>query len=166
MILLIYHTTPQATIEMRPDKLFLHQQLWTCHTLVWPNLFTTVEKHQFKQKSAHDNSKPLVLYTKGETVLVHNKGGTPKWMTGKILQQKGPVSYLLRVGSRVRYCHTDRLLKSNVLPDENVQVVHNNKRHTGLQIFHANRRWCRRRCKLAVTIFLNRALETGNHSED
>ena len=96
-----------------------------------PNLLPTVEKHQLQQKSAHDNSKPLILFTKGETVLVHNKRGTQKWITGKILQQKGPVSYLVRVGSRVRYCHVDHLLKSNVLPDENPSIGHDSKRDTG-----------------------------------
>ena len=100
-----------------------------------PNLFTTVEKQKLKQKSAHENSKPLILFTKGETVLVHNKRGTQKWITGKILQQKGPVNYLVRVGSRVRYCHVDHLLKSNVLPDENPNIGHDSKRTLGQQIF-------------------------------
>ena len=41
--------------------------------LVQPNLFSAVEKHQLKQKSAHDNSKTLVSFTKGQTVVVHNQ---------------------------------------------------------------------------------------------
>ena len=83
-----------------------------------PNLSSTVEKHQLKQKSVHDNSKPLVSLTKVQTVLVHNQRGMPKWITRRILQLKGPVSYLVRVGSRVRYCHVDHLLKSNVIAEE------------------------------------------------
>jgi len=34
------------------------------------------------------------------------------------LRQKGPVSYLVRVGSKVHYCHVDHLLKSNVLAED------------------------------------------------
>ena len=95
-----------------------------------PNLSSTVEKHQLKQKSAHDNSKPLVSFTKGQTVLVHNQRGMPKWITGRILQQKGPVSYLVRVGSKIRYCHVDHLLKSNVIADSEGTVAHTKNRDT------------------------------------
>ena len=128
--LLIYRTTPHATTEMRPDELFLHRRLQTRLTLVQPNLSRTVEKHQLKQKSAHDNSKPLVSFTKGQTVLVYNQRGMPKWITGRILQQKGPVSYLVRVGSRVRYCHVDHLLRSNVIADRDGTVAHTKNRNT------------------------------------
>lgn len=128
--LLVYRTTPQATTEMRPDELFLHRRLRTRLTLLQPSLLATVEKHQRKQKEAHDNGKPLVLFTKGETVLVRNQKGTPKWTAGRVLRQKGPVSYLIRVGSRVRYCHTDHLLKTNVMPEEEARSVPNETKET------------------------------------
>ena len=89
--LLIYQTTPHATTERRPDELFLHRRLQTHLTLVQPSLLTTVEKHQLQQKKAHDNTKPLVSFTKGETVLVRNHKGAPKCIAGRIVQQKGPV---------------------------------------------------------------------------
>ena len=92
--------------------------------LVQPNLSSTVEKHQLKQKSAHENSKPLVSFAKGQTVLIHNQRGMPKWITRRILQQKGPVSYLVKVGSRIRYCHVDHLLKSNAIADRDGAVAH------------------------------------------
>ena len=123
--LLVYRTTPQATTEMRPDELFLHRRLRTRLTLLQPSLLATVEKHQHKQKEAHDNGKPLVLFTKGDTVLVRNQKGTPKWTAGRVLRQKGPVSYLVRVGSRVRYCHADHLLKTKVMPEEEARLVPN-----------------------------------------
>ena len=37
---------------------------------------------------------------------------------------KGPVSYLVRVGSRVRYCHVDHLLRSKVMPVEAESAPH------------------------------------------
>ena len=46
-------------------------------------------------------------------------------------QQKGPVSYLVREGVRIRYCHVDHLLKSNVIPEGNAEVVHDHKGDMG-----------------------------------
>ena len=51
-----------------------------------------------------------------------NHRSIPKWSVGQILRQKGPVSYLVRVGSKIRYCHVDHLLKSNV-PAEDAQPM-------------------------------------------
>ena len=50
--------------------------------------------------------------------MVINQRGNQKWVPGRILKQKGPVSYLVRVGSsslKIRYCHVDHLLKSKVV---------------------------------------------------
>ena len=105
-------------------------RLQTRLILAQPNLLSTVEKHQPKQKSAHDNSKSLVSFTKGQTVLLHNQRGMLKWITGRILQQKGPVSYLVRVGSRVRYYHVDHLLKSDAITDRDGTVGHTKNRNT------------------------------------
>ena len=66
-----------------------------------------------------------MLFTKGEAVLVHNQKGSPKWMTGRIVRQEGPVSYLVRVRSRIRYCHGDHLLKSKVTPEEETISIQN-----------------------------------------
>ena len=41
---------------------------------------------------------------------MHNKRGNTKWSPGIILKQKSPVTYLVRVGQRIRYCHADHLL--------------------------------------------------------
>ena len=41
---------------------------------------------------------------------MHNKRGNTKWLPGIILQQKSPVTYLIRVVQRIRYCHADHLL--------------------------------------------------------
>ena len=98
-------------------------------------MLTTVEKHQFQQKKAHDNTKPLVSFTKGETVLVRSHKGAPKWIAGRILRQKGPVSYLVQVDSRVRYCHVDHLLKRNVIPLEETQAAPEKTRQTEISDF-------------------------------
>ena len=96
---------------MRPDELFLRRKLRTRLTLIQPSLLTTVQKHQQQQKAAHDNSKALAVFKPGELVLVQNHRGASKWLNGRILRRKGPVSYLVTVGSKVHYCHVDYLLR-------------------------------------------------------
>ena len=63
--LLINRTTPHATTERRPDKLFLHRRLRTRLTLIFPNLAPTVEHHQQRQKAAHNGKSSLVTVVKG-----------------------------------------------------------------------------------------------------
>ena len=110
--LLMYRSVPHATTGMRPDELFLRRRINTRFTLISPNLTSSVEHQQQKQKTAHDGKKPLVTFLKGEKVIVYNKRGNTKWSPGIILKQKSPVTYLVRVGQRIRYCHADHLLRN------------------------------------------------------
>lgn len=112
--LLIYRSTPHATTGMRPDELFLHRRVRTRFTLLSPNLSPRVEKCQKNQKVAHDGKKVPSTFVKGEKVLVLNKQGKTKWLFGTIVQQKSPVTYLVRVGSRIRFCHMEHLLHTEV----------------------------------------------------
>lgn len=77
--LLIYCTTPHATTQMRPDKLFLHQQLWPHLTSLQPiaSLLTTVEKHQLSRKQ----HIMLDLYQRRNSIIAQPKGCTQ--MNGK-----------------------------------------------------------------------------------
>ena len=108
--LLIYRSTPHSTTGMRPDELFLHHRIRTRFTLISPNLTPIVEHKQQKQKVVHDGKKPFVLFSKGEKVLVRNKRGNTKWLSNVVLRQKSPVSYLVRIGGKIRFCHADHLL--------------------------------------------------------
>ena len=103
--------TPHATTEMRPDELFYtgDYEPASCY-IVQPNLFSVVDKHQVKQKSAHDNSKPLISFTKGKTVLIHDqrlhaKGNNRKDPTAKrtseLLSKSGLKDMILPCGSFV-----------------------------------------------------------------
>ena len=73
-----------------------------------------MEKCQQKQKVYHDGKRLLQTYKEGEKVLVLNNRGKTKWLPGTIVQQKSPVTYLVKVGSRMRLCHVDHLLRSKV----------------------------------------------------
>jgi len=48
------------------------------------------------------------------TVYQHVMEGWPS-KPGCIIKQKGPMRYLVMVGSRVRYCHVEHLLRTKVL---------------------------------------------------
>jgi len=112
--LLTYRSTPHATTGMRPDELFLRHRLRTRFTLLSPNLSPRVEKCQQKQKATHDGKKPPSTFMKGEKVLVLNKRGKTKWLFGTIVQQKSPVTYLVKVRSRIRFCHLEYSLHTAV----------------------------------------------------
>lgn len=112
--LLIYRSTPHAITGMRPDELFLRCRLQTRFTLLSPNLSPRVEKCQQNQKVVHDGKKLPSPFVKGEKVLVFNKRGKTKWLFGTIVQQKSPVTYLVKVGSRIRFCHLEHLLHTAV----------------------------------------------------
>lgn len=47
-------------------------------------------------------------------MLVLNKRCKTKWLFGTIVQQKSPVTYLVKVGSRIRFCHLEHLLHAAV----------------------------------------------------
>lgn len=121
--LLVYRTMPHTTTEMRPDELFLRCKLRTRLTLIQPSLFATVQKHHLQQKRRHDNSKPPTVFKKGEFVLVRNHRSKTRWLKGKILRQKGPVSYLVQVRSTVRFCHVDHLIRRNTTPESKADAA-------------------------------------------
>ena len=50
----------------------------------------------------------------GEKVLVLNKRDKTKWLFGTIVQQRNPVTYLVKVGSRTTLCHLEHLLHTAV----------------------------------------------------
>ena len=81
---------------------------------------------QDKQREFHDKGVKMRTFQKGDTVMVRNKfGGIEKWITGVSIAIKGPLTYLVRCGGRVRYVHCehmpfvgDKSLPSS-LPEEN-----------------------------------------------
>ena len=53
-----------------------------------------------------------------------NKRGSTKWVLGIIIRQKSPVTYLVKVGDRIRFCHADHVLrqpKTNILTQSSAE---------------------------------------------
>ena len=125
--LIVYRNTPQTTTKESPAVLFLKRQLRSRLTLVKPNQESQVENKQDKMKQYHDRAHTNIRsFEKGEKVQVKTTltGGKKWiWLSGTILKKKGPRTYLVLVGKKIRFCHADHLMESFVdLPFEQEPV--------------------------------------------
>ncbi|XP_048590142.1 uncharacterized protein K02A2.6-like [Nematostella vectensis] len=101
--LLSYRTTPHATTGKTPGELLMNRKLKTRLDLVNPlsqdTIRTRVEDKQLAQKKQHDNLVPLREFQVNDPVFVKNFSYGPKWLCGTIIQQSGPVSYVVQLSS-------------------------------------------------------------------
>ena len=56
-------------------------------------------KDKFAAHSSNSPSVAIRSFYPGETVMVRNYGVGKPWVVGTVLQQTGPVSYLVKVGA-------------------------------------------------------------------
>ena len=123
--LLHYRNTPHSTTKESPAVLFLKRQLRTRLTVLKPNKATDIEKKQESMKDSHDKRHTTYrAFVNGDTVLVKTilPGGKKwKWIPGIIHKIKGPVTYLVKVDTKIRYCHADRLRKNEAMFPENYE---------------------------------------------
>ena len=54
-------------------------------------------------------------------MLVLDKRGKTKWLSGTVVEQRTPVTDVVEVGPRKRFCHADHLLHSAVNDVESEQ---------------------------------------------
>ncbi|XP_062614634.1 uncharacterized protein K02A2.6-like [Saccostrea cucullata] len=114
--LLRYRITPHSTTGTSPAELFLKRQLRTRLSCIKPNLRESVEEKQQKMKEQHDGGQCKVReFQGGEQVQVKTTIPGQKWkgISGVIHRKLGPLTYLVRVGKGIRYCHVDHLLASS-----------------------------------------------------
>lgn len=114
--LLKYRVTPHTTTGVSPSELFLKRQLRTRLTLVKPDIGKSVEKSQQRMKDFHDRGKVKVRqFEEGDQVQVKTtiQPGKWKWLPGTVNKVCGPLTYLVQVGNRKRFCHLDHLLACN-----------------------------------------------------
>ena len=112
--LLKYRSTPHTTTGETPAALFLKRELRTKLTLIKPDREKFVREKQETMKKHHDKTHSKVRsFNEGDKVLVKTTllGGKKwKWMPGIIVRVKGPLTYLVKVGLKTRYCHVDHLI--------------------------------------------------------
>ena len=115
--LLGYNSTDHATTGRASCELLMGRQLRTLFTLMKPSLQADVDKSQ--DRSYVDGSKSKSRDFKvGDSVKVRNMIGRDKWLFGTVVKQVGPLRYLVRIGTRVRYCHLDHLVSASTINDD------------------------------------------------
>ena len=100
-----YRITPHSSTGVAPAELLMGRRLRSRLDLLKPDLVTTVENSQLKQKLAHDNKQPFRVFTEGEPVYVQDfTASKQKWIPGTIQRATGPVSYIVMLsdGSTVK----------------------------------------------------------------
>ena len=113
--LLTYNVTPHGTTGECPSVLLNKRRLRTRLDLIRPDLQAKVEFSQDRMKAQHDKHSKSRILEIGDTVYCRNFRGNPKWISGVITKQLGPVSFLV------------------ALPDGRVWKRHiNHLRHHGL----------------------------------
>jgi len=119
--LLSYRTTPHSTTNVAPCELFLGRKVRTRLDLIKPDVSDRVLQSQAQQKSKHDQHARYRDMHIGQKVMVKNMRAGPTWIPGEIIQQLGPVTYLVDVfGDRPWKCHIDQLKERVEAPTSEV----------------------------------------------
>ena len=115
--LLKYRTTPHSTTGVSPSQLLMGRRLTTVLDRMIPDVASRVHDQQLNQKAGHDRGTKQRTFVAGEEVGAKNfTSATPKWLRGKIVRCRGPVSYDIELEyQRVVRRHADHLRK-NTLP--------------------------------------------------
>ncbi|KAI2646044.1 hypothetical protein H4Q32_028458 [Labeo rohita] len=110
---------PHATTNRTPAMLFLGRPLRSRLDLLKPNLKRTVQDKQLKQSQGGGKTRKLEV---GDSVLARDYRGDHKWMSARIKERTGPLSYTVEVAPDILWRqHIDQLRSSNV-PLESVPV--------------------------------------------
>ena len=108
--LMTYRISPQSTTGVSPAELLMGRRLRTRLDLLKPNTAERVESKQLQQKAKHDVTAKARVFNVGQTVFMKNFGAGQKWLSGKIIQVTGPVSFRVRLeDGREKRCHQDQL---------------------------------------------------------
>ena len=108
--LLTYRTTPHTTTGTPPCELLMGRGLRTRWDMLKPDVSQNVHRSQERQKEHHDQHARQRTFHVGQTVMAKNMRAGPSWVPGTIVQQLGPVTYLVDVSDgRVWKRHVDHL---------------------------------------------------------
>ena len=110
--LFAYRNTPQSTTGNSPAELLFGRKLNTRFDQLKPDVFTTVQRNQQRQKFNHDNHSSQRSIKKGDLVYTRNYSAGQMWLPGKIVKQTGPVSFLVKLEEgRVWRRHINQIRK-------------------------------------------------------
>ena len=108
--LLRYRSTPHATTGVPPCTMFLGRSLRTRLDLLTPNVGARVRDRQTQQKDYSDERRRERKLSVGQSIWARNFGEGPHWVRAKVLEQSGPVSFILQLEDRRLWrTHVDHL---------------------------------------------------------
>ena len=120
--LLTYRTTPHATTGTPPCELLMGRSLRTRWDILKPNLGKHVHQQQLQQKDRYDQHTRQRVFQVGQTVMARNFRAGEDWIPGVVMQQLGPLTYLVNVSDgRVWKRHVNFLKEFRGLGTERVQ---------------------------------------------
>ena len=118
--LLTYRTTPHSTTGTPPCELLMGRHLRTRWNLLQPDVGRHVRKQQWKQKEQHDQHARMRVFSVGQPVMARNYRSGAAWLPGVIVQQLGPLTYLVDVSEgRLWKRHVDHIKDLHARPTEN-----------------------------------------------
>ena len=108
--LLSYRTTPHTTTGTPPSELLMGRHLRTRWDLLRPDVERQVQWRQSKQKDRHDLHARPRCFSVGQSVMARNFRAGAAWVPGVIVQQLGPLTYLIEVSEgRLWKRHIDQV---------------------------------------------------------
>ena len=91
----MYRSSPHATTGVPPCSLFLKRQIRTRFDLLKPDQESHVMEKQSQQMTDHDRNSRSRQFEVGQSVMANLRPG-PKWIHRVIVQQLGPLSFLVK----------------------------------------------------------------------
>ena len=126
--LLTYRTTPHATTGVPPCKLLVHRELRTRFNLLQPDVENSVVKGQHQQKSSFDRRSRFRTVRVGDRVLVRDFRSSDKWIPAVVVEELGPVTFIVETDEGQRWKrHLDQI-KSWI-----TRTVHTSPPETGVE---------------------------------
>ncbi len=126
--LLWYRLTPHSTTGVPPAELLLGRRPRSKLDLLKPNLTEKVQSKIEVQKRNHDSKTKLRSFKIDEKVYVKDFPNAKKWLPGKIVDVRGPLSYHVELNDgRIVRRHVDavhdRAAPESVEEDQNDQTI-------------------------------------------
>ena len=113
--LLHYRRTPHITRRVSPCTVMMNRDLRTRLDLLKPDIASRVHNKQADQKYYCDDRRHSRVFTADQDVMVRNFREGDKWVPGKIVDQLGPVSYLVQCTDGCMWRrHVDHILDKTV----------------------------------------------------
>ena len=92
--------------------------------LMVPDFGSRVQKNQERQKMAHDGGVKVRSFRVGDAVFVENFNGSPKWIAGRVIANRGPLSLTIQLnnGTKVNR-HVDHVRLRGMEGEENASLA-------------------------------------------